>query len=80
MGIKVVPEVYDQLPSNPVEMLLVSFDSQEDIASFCSVSPQAVWNWKSRGSIPKQHIEALSRFSGIPTWMLCPKHFSSVEQ
>lgn len=76
MGMKVIPEMYDQLPDNPVAMLLVSFDSQEDIAAFCTVTPQAVWNWKERNSIPKWHVEALSRFSGIPTWMLCPKHFS----
>lgn len=75
MGIKVVPEVYDQLPENPVEMLLVTFDSQDDIAAFCSVSPQAVWNWKWREAIPHGHIPALSAYTGIPEWMLCPKHF-----
>ena len=45
MVMKVVPEVYDQLPDNPVEMLLIAFGSQESIAAFCAVTPQAVWNW-----------------------------------
>lgn len=79
MGIKVVPEVYDQLPENPVAMLLVTFDSQDDIAAFCSVSPQAVWNWKWRESIPAGYVPALSAYTGIPEWMLCPKYFNKGE-
>jgi len=76
MGIKVTPEIYDRLPNNPVEKLLVCFDSQDDIAAFCAVSPQAVWNWKSRSSVPRWYVDDLSRYSGVPTWLLCPKHFS----
>jgi hypothetical protein len=79
MIMRVIPELYDQLPDNPVEMLLISFGSQDDIATFCSVTPQAVWNWKSRGSIPRMYIEDLSKKTGIPTWMLCPKHFDKGE-
>jgi hypothetical protein len=79
MTMKIIPEMYDQLPSNPVEMLVISFGSQEDIAAYCSVSPQAVWNWKDRNSIPRGYVKDLSRFSGIPTWMLCPKHFDKGE-
>ena len=75
MGIKVVPEVYDQLPENPVAKLLVTFDSLSDIAAFCDVSPQAVWNWKYRQAIPAPYVEALSRYTGIPEGMLCPKHY-----
>lgn len=80
MGMKVVPEIYEQLPGNPVDMLLVCFDRQEDIAAFCSVSPQAVWNWKDRNSIPYWHAEDLSRYSGVPAWMLCPKHFKQPQE
>jgi hypothetical protein len=79
MAMKIIPEMYNQLPTNPVEMLVISFGSQDDIAAYCSVSPQAVWNWKDRNSIPRAHVEDLSRFSGIPTWMLCPKHFNKPE-
>lgn len=79
MGMKIVPEIYHLLPNNPVEMLLLCFDGQDDIAAFCAVTPQAVWNWKNRDSIPKLHVSALSEYSGIPTWMLCPKHFEKGE-
>ncbi len=79
MGLKIIPAIYDQLPSNPVEMLLISFGSQGDIADFCSVSHQVVHNWKSRGAIPKWYVEDLCRHTGIPTWMLCPKHFNKGE-
>jgi hypothetical protein len=79
MVMKVVPEVYDQLPDNPVEMLLIAFGSQESIAAFCAVTPQAVWNWKDRGVVPYVHVESLSNYSGVPTWMLCPKHFNKPE-
>lgn len=79
MGMKVTPEMYNQLPSNPVEMLLVTFDGQDEIAAFCSISPQAVWNWKWRDAIPKSYVEDLSKYTGIPTWMLCPKHFHKGE-
>lgn len=76
MGIKITPELYNQLPSNPVEKLLICFDSQDEIAAFCFVTPQAVWNWKERETIPKAHVEALSRYTGIPEWILCPKWFA----
>jgi hypothetical protein len=79
MVMRIIPELYDQLPSNPVEMLLISFGAQDAIAQFCSVTPQAVWNWKSRGTIPYVYIEDLSKKTGIPTWMLCPKHFNKGE-
>lgn len=79
MVMRVIPELYDQLPSNPVEMLLISFDSQDQIATFCAVTPQAVYNWKIRESIPAMYIPELSRYSGVPTWMLCPKHFKKGE-
>lgn len=79
MVMKLIPEVFDQLPSNPVEMLLCSFSSQDEIAAFCAVTPQAVWNWKNRDSIPYIYVEDLSKISGIPTWMLCPKHFKKPE-
>lgn len=79
MIMRLIPEVFDQLPSNPVEMLLCSFASQDEISAFCAVTPQAVWNWKNRGSIPYIYVEDLSRASGIPTWMLCPKHFKKPE-
>lgn len=79
MRLRVVPELYDQLPTNPVDMLLVSFPSQEDIAGYCAVSKQAVANWKSRWSIPYIYIDDLSRATGIPQWMLCPKHFEKGE-
>lgn len=79
MGIKVTPQMYEQLPANPVDMLLVTFDSQGDIAAFCSVTDQAVSNWKSRISIPYWYAEDLSRHTGIPVWMLCPKHFQKGE-
>jgi hypothetical protein len=79
MGIKIIPELYSQLPANPVEMLVLSFDSQERIAEFCGVTPQAVYNWKVRDAIPKQYADQLSQFSGIPTWMLCPRFFEKGE-
>jgi hypothetical protein len=79
MVMRIIPELYDQLPENPVEMLLISFGAQDEIAAFCSVTPQAVWNWKNRGSIPYVYIEDLSKKTGIPTWMLCPKHFKKGE-
>lgn len=70
MVLRVIPELYDQLPSNPVDMLLVSFRSQTEIADFCAVTPQAVNNWKRRGGIPAVYVEDLSKYTGIPTWML----------
>jgi hypothetical protein len=79
MVLKIIPAIYDQLPSNPVEMLLISFGSQSDIADFCSVSQQAVHNWKSRGAIPKWYVKDLCSYTGIPEWMLCPKHFNKGE-
>ncbi len=79
MPMIVPPELYHQLPENPVEKLLIAFDSQQHIADYCSVSPQAVHNWKSRESIPYVYITDLSRFSGLPEWLLCPKHFEKGE-
>lgn len=70
MVLRVIPELFDQLPSNPVDMLLISFRSQTEIADFCSVTPQAVNNWKRRGGIPLAYVEDLSKYTGIPTWML----------
>lgn len=58
MGIKITPALYDQLPANPVEMLLICFDTQEEIAVFCAVTAQAVHNWKSRGNIPYWYVDS----------------------
>ena len=79
MGMKIIPEIYHMLPSNPVDKLLLCFESQDEIATFCFVTPQAVWNWKNRDSIPKVYVEDLSRYTGIPPWLLCPKHFKKGE-
>lgn len=80
MVLRVIPELYNQLPSNPVEMLLVSFRSQTEIAFFCGVTPQAVNNWKRREGIPPIYVEDLSRYTGIPAWLLCPKKFKKEER
>lgn len=80
MVLRVIPELFDQLPSNPVDMLLISFRSQTEIASFCSVTPQAVNNWKRRGGIPLIYIADLSAYTGIPDWMLCPKKLQKEER
>lgn len=80
MVLRVIPELYDQLPSNPVEMLLISFQSQTEVAVFCGVTPQAINNWKRRGAIPANYVEDLSRYTGIPSWMLCPKRFQKEER
>jgi len=80
MVLKIIPAIYDQLPSNPVEMLLISFPSQTEIGMFCGVTTQAVNNWKRREGIPPGYVEALSKYTGIPVWMLCPKHFHKEER
>lgn len=80
MVLRVIPELYDQLPSNPVDMLLVSFRSQTEIADFCDVTPQAVNNWKRREGIPPIYVENLSRYTGIPERMLYPKKFKKEER
>lgn len=67
------------LPSNPVEKLMTVFESQSDIATFCFVSRSTVTLWKNEGRIPPWHIQALSRYTSIPEWELCPTHFKKPE-
>lgn len=73
-------EPFDNLPNNPVEMLMTIFDSQADIAAFCFVSRAAVTHWKNDGRIPPWHIDSLSRYTSIPKWKLCPEHFEKPEE
>jgi len=67
------------LPPDPVEKLLTVFDSQADIAAFCFVTRAAVTHWKNDGRIPPWHVVALSRYTSIPEWELCPAHFKKPE-
>lgn len=67
------------LPDNPVEKLLTIFNNQAEIAAFCFVSRAAVTHWKNEGKIPPWHIAALSRYTSIPDWVLCPSHFKKPE-
>jgi hypothetical protein len=64
--------------TNPVEKLLTVFDSQSDIAAFCFVDRSAVTHWKNAGKIPPWHIKALSAYTSIPEWELCPESFVRV--
>jgi hypothetical protein len=68
------------LPDNPVEKLMTIFDYQSDIAAFCFVSRSTVTLWKNEGKIPPWHIAALSRYTSIPPWELCPQHFTKPEE
>lgn len=68
------------LPSNPVEKLLTVFDKQSDIAAFCFVTRAAVTHWKNDGKIPPWHIDALSRYTSIPKWELCPEYFKKEDR
>lgn len=68
------------LPSNPVEKLLTVFNNQAEIAAFCFVTRAAVTLWKNDGRIPPWHINALSRYTSIPEWELCPQHFKKKEE
>lgn len=61
------------LTKNPVDQLLTVFDSQADIAAFCFVSRMAVSHWKKVGRIPEDHVQALSKFTGIDPELLVQK-------
>ena len=66
------------LPANPVLKLLTVFESQTDIAAFCHVDRSAITYWKNKGVIPAWHVKALSAYTSIPEWELCPKSFVRV--
>ncbi len=62
---------------NPLDKVMQFFNSQSELAAFCMVSRSAISNWKNDGGkIPVWHVEALSRYTGLPKHEICPDRFS----
>ena len=65
---------------NVVEKVISFFDSQTEMAQFCFVSRAAVTHWKNANQIPVWHVEALSRYTGLPKYVIRPDIFKKEER